>query len=200
MIVGQENLTWGSEFGGDGAFDRKTHVENLGDNNFDELVEGLMKLYDKKVNQKLIDSSSFWRFGWAIEDRTKCPVIYTNVAKIGWCSRKGFAARFQPRILADEMAITEPSFIIFATGPQNKYMKELEKNGIVHTDGDVLWESEGYVYAREWIMKTNNRSIRAFWCCHPYCLTLNNAFDPIVGRIAEAINSVKESGISQIYF
>lgn len=172
MFVGQETNSWGGEFGDCGAY----HPERG--------VTELMSLYDICLKKKAI-STLLWRFGRRIESQIGIPFIFNNIAKVGWCGKKGFSALLQPHILSQEISILKPDILILATGPTAAYMNELAANGIIPSTRLPLLSCNGYHYVEEW----NGVGIRTVWCCHPNYLQRKSVMDNSVKAICDFINN-----------
>lgn len=172
MVVGQETFSWGGEFGDYGGFSLERNVDEL------------MSLYDICIKDRRLNTT-FWRFGRAIAEASGSQVLFNNIAKVGWCCKRGFLPSLQPKILQEEIAITKPDILVLTTGPSVQYMQELEQNGICPSRRGVLLEKDGNAYAEVW----EGLSVPTIWCCHPKRLSICKVLNPVREKIADYIAS-----------
>lgn len=173
MVVGQETLSWGGEFGNDGGFSLERNVDEL------------MNLYDICIKDERL-KTTFWQFGRAIAKASDAQVIFNNIAKVGWCNKRGFLPSLQPRILKKEIEITKPNLLVFTTGPREQYMQELNQNGICPSGRESLVSIDGKAYAEIW----EGVSVPTIWCYHPRYLSTRKVIKSVREKAAEYIASL----------
>ena len=173
MVIGQETLSWGGEFGLDGGFSLERKVDEL------------MSLYDICIKDERLNTT-FWQFGRAIAEASGSQVLFNNIAKVGWCGKPSFLPSLQPRILQKEIEITKPDLLVLTTGPYEQYMQELKQNGICPSGREPLVSIDGKAYAEIW----EGVSVPTIWCYHPKQLRINKVFDSVIEKATEYIASL----------
>lgn len=173
MVIGQETYSWGDEFGDCGGFSLERNVDEL------------MSLYDICIKDKRLNTT-FWQFGRALAEDSGSQVLFNNIAKVGWCGKRGFLPSLQPRILQKEMEITKPDLLVFTTGPSEQYMQELNQNGICPSGRESLVSIDGKAYAEIW----EGVSVPTIWCYHPRYLSIRKVIKSVREKAAEYIASL----------